>query len=70
VNRYNISLVYKLKSYKNEPWVRKKVTKQSSGRNLSADGASIGTIRGEAGLASFFFILLVLLISIPIFKSI
>jgi hypothetical protein len=36
--------------------------KQSSGGNLSAEGASIGTTGDEAGLASFFFILLAPLI--------
>jgi hypothetical protein len=46
------------------------ITKQSSGRNLSVNGASRGTIGGEADLASFFFVLLVLLILISTCDSI
>jgi hypothetical protein len=44
------------------------VTKEQV-KNLSADGASTGTTGGEAGLASFFFVLLVPLILTPIFDS-
>jgi hypothetical protein len=46
------------------------ITKQSSSRNLNVNGASRGTIGGEADLASFFFVLLVLLILISTCDSI
>jgi hypothetical protein len=46
LNRYNISIKLQTKILQNTPWVRKKITEYSSGRNLSADGASIGTTGG------------------------
>jgi hypothetical protein len=49
------------KLLQNDPWVRKKITIMKQ-PNLSVGAASIGTAGGEAGLASFFFILLVPLI--------
>jgi hypothetical protein len=69
INRYNISLIYKLKSYKMTLGSERKLKSRSRG-NLSMDGASTGATRGEADLASFFFILLVLLILTPTFDSI
>jgi hypothetical protein len=52
VNRYNISLNYKLKSLQNDPWERKKITEQ--GDILSIGVASTGTTRGEACLVFIF----------------
>jgi hypothetical protein len=46
LNRYNISIKLQTKILQNAPWVRKKITEYSSGGNLSADGASIGTTGG------------------------
>jgi cytochrome c-type biogenesis protein CcmH/NrfG len=54
------------KLLQNDPWVRKKITIMQR-QNLSADEASTGAIGGEVGLAFFFFILLVPLISTPTF---
>jgi hypothetical protein len=45
----------------------KRRLQSSSGGNLSVDGASTGVTKGEAGLAFFFFILLIPLILIPTF---
>jgi hypothetical protein len=67
VNKYNISINYKLKSYKMTLWLERRL-QSSSGGNLSVDGASTGSTRGEAVLASF-FILLVTLISTATFGS-
>jgi hypothetical protein len=58
--QYPIKLQAKI--LQNDPWVRKKDYKESSSGNLSANGASTGATRGEACLASFFFVLLVPLI--------
>jgi hypothetical protein len=69
VNKYNISLIYKLKSYKMTIGLERRL-QSCSGRNLSANGASTGATRGEADLASFFFILLIPLILTPTFDSI
>jgi hypothetical protein len=69
VNRYNISLNYKLKSYKMTLGSEGRL-QASSGRNLSVGVASIGTTGGEAGLASFIFVLRVLLILTPTFDLI
>jgi hypothetical protein len=69
VNRYNISLNYKQKSYKMTHGSERKL-QWSSGGNLSADGASTGATKGEVGLASFIFILLVPLTLTPAFNSI
>jgi hypothetical protein len=57
VNRYNISINYKQKSYKMTRGSERRL-QLSSGRNLSVDGASTGTTGGEACLASFIFWLL------------
>jgi hypothetical protein len=43
-SRYNISIIYKLRSLQNDPWVRKKNTEQ--GGNLSVGAASTGTTGG------------------------
>jgi hypothetical protein len=67
VNKYNISINYKLKSYKMILWLERRL-QSTSGRNLSVDGASTGSTGGEAVLASF-FILLVTLISTATFGS-
>jgi hypothetical protein len=68
VNRYNISLNYKLKSYKMTLGSERKITIKHW-QNLSIGTASTGTTGGEACLASFFFVLLVSLISTPTFDS-
>jgi hypothetical protein len=70
VNSYNISIKLQAKILQNDPWVGKNITEQSSGRNLTVGVASIGTIGGEAGIAFFFFVLLVPLILTLIFNSI
>jgi hypothetical protein len=67
VNRYNISLKYMVKSYKVTLGSERRLQSCSDGY-LSIGAASTGTTRGEAGLAPFFFIMLILLI--PAFKSI
>jgi hypothetical protein len=43
-SRYNISIIYKLRSLQNDPWVRKKNTEQ--GGNLSVGAASTDTTGG------------------------
>jgi hypothetical protein len=68
VSRYNISVILQDKILQNDPCVRKKITERC--KNLSVGGASTGTAGGEAGQASFFFILPVPLILTPIFDSI
>jgi hypothetical protein len=68
VNRYNISLNYKLKSYK-MTLGSERILQPCSGRYLSIGAASIGTTGGEASLATFFFVLLVPLILTPTFGS-
>jgi hypothetical protein len=60
VSRYNISINYKLRSLQCDPRGRKKIIEQYG--NLSIGAAFTGTTGGEAGLASFIFILLVPLI--------
>jgi hypothetical protein len=65
VNKYNISMNYKVKSYKMTHGSKRKITKYRG--ILSVGAASIGTTGGEAGLASFFFVLLVPLILTPTF---
>jgi hypothetical protein len=69
VNRYNISINYKLNSYKMALGLERKITIKQRW-NLSADGAFTGATGGEACIASFFFNLLVLLIPTPTFHSI
>jgi hypothetical protein len=60
VNIYNISINYKLKSYKITLGSERRL--QSCGvKNLNADGASTSATEGEACLTSF-FILVILLI--------
>jgi hypothetical protein len=66
INRYNISLNYKVKSYKMTHGPKRKITDKC--RILSVGAASTGITSGEAGLASFIFILLVHLISTPTFS--
>jgi hypothetical protein len=58
VNIFNISLNYKLRSYK-MTLQSERILQSSSGRNPSMDGASTGATRGEAGLAFIFWLLLV-----------
>jgi hypothetical protein len=60
VNIYDILINYKLISLQKDPWVRKKITEQRD--ILCVGAASTGTTGGEAYLAYFFFVLLVLLI--------
>jgi hypothetical protein len=69
VNRYNISFKLQTKILQIDPWVRNKFTIMQWW-NLSADGASTGTTEEEVGFASFFFILLIPLISTATFDSI
>jgi hypothetical protein len=69
VNRYNISIIYKLKYLQNDPWVRKNITIRQQQKSKRRCG-SIGTTGGKAGLASFFSILLIPLILTPTFNSI
>jgi hypothetical protein len=69
VNRYNISFKLQTKILQIEHWVRNKFTIMQWW-NLSADGASTGTTEEEVGFASFFFILLIPLISTATFDSI
>jgi hypothetical protein len=62
VNRYNISLNYKLESLQNDPWVQKKyyrVARKSKRRCVFQ-----GTTGGEADLVFIFWLLLVLLIGL------
>jgi hypothetical protein len=61
VNRYNISINYKQKSYKMTLRSERRLQSSSDG-NLSVGVASIVTIRGEVGLVFIFWLLLVLLI--------
>jgi hypothetical protein len=58
VNRYNISINYELKSYKMTCGSERRLQSSISG-NLSMNGASIGTTRGEADLVFIFWLLLV-----------
>jgi hypothetical protein len=67
VNRYNISINYRVKSYKMTRGSKRKSTELC--RILSICVASTGTTGGEAGLASF-FVLLVPLILTPTFDLI
>jgi hypothetical protein len=60
VNRYNISINYKLRSYKMTCGSERRL--QSSGKNLSVGAAFTGTTRGETGLVFIFCLLLVPLI--------
>jgi hypothetical protein len=69
INRYNILINYKLKSYKMTLGSERRL-QANSGKNLSVGAASTGTTRGEACLASFFLDLLVPLILSPTFDSI
>jgi hypothetical protein len=68
INRYNILLSDKLRSYKITLGSERRL-QLSSSRNHHTDRASTGTTRGEAGMASFLFFLLVPLISTPTFSS-
>jgi hypothetical protein len=68
VNRYNISVNYKLKSYKIIRGSERRL-QASSDENLSIGVASTSTTGGEAALTSFFFILLGPLILTPTFGS-
>jgi hypothetical protein len=61
VNRYNISINYKVKSYKMVRGLERRL-QLSSGRNLSVGAASTGTTEGEACLVFIFELLLVPLI--------
>jgi hypothetical protein len=69
VNRYNILLNYKLISYKITLGLERRL-QSSSDENLSVGAAYTSTTRGEACLASFFFVLPVPLILTPTFDSI
>jgi tetrahydromethanopterin S-methyltransferase subunit F len=62
VNRYNISLNYKLESLQNDPWSKRNITERR--RNLSVGASSTGTTGGEAGLVFIFWLLLVLLVGL------
>jgi hypothetical protein len=68
VNIYNISINYKLKTYK-ITCESERTLQLGSGENLSVDGASTGAIGGEACPTSF-FTLLVPLILTPTFNLI
>jgi hypothetical protein len=65
VNKYNISLNYKLESLQNFPWVQKNITEWQG--NLKVGASSTGTTGGEAGLVFIFWLLLVLLVGLPHF---
>jgi hypothetical protein len=65
VNRYNISINYRVKSYKMTRGSKRKIIKLRI--ILSVGASSTGTTGGEASLASFFFALLVPLILTPTF---
>jgi hypothetical protein len=67
INRYNISLNYKVKSYKMTHGTKRKIIEYHE--ILSVGATSTCTTRGEANLASFFFVLLVPLILTPTFGS-
>jgi hypothetical protein len=53
VNRYNMSINYKLKSYKMTLGSERRLQSCNNG-NLGADGASVGATRGEACLVFVF----------------
>jgi hypothetical protein len=65
VNRYNISLNYKLESLQNDPWAQRNITEWRG--NLSIGASFTGTTGGEAGLVFIFWLLLVLLVGLPRF---
>jgi hypothetical protein len=62
VNIYNISINYKVKSYKMTFGLKIKITELR--KNLSVGVSSTGRTRGEAGLVFIFWLLLVLLIGL------
>jgi hypothetical protein len=62
VNRYNISINYRVKSDKMTHESKRKIIKWR--RNLSVGASSTGTTEGEAGLVFIFWLLLVLLIGL------
>jgi hypothetical protein len=68
VNRYNISINYRVNSYKMTRGSKRKITELHGILSIGVD--STGTTRGEAGLASFIFVLLVPLTLIPTFNLI
>jgi hypothetical protein len=61
VNKYNISINYKLKSYKMTIGSERRL-QSSSHENLSVGATFIGTTGGEADLVFIFWLLLVPLI--------
>jgi tetrahydromethanopterin S-methyltransferase subunit F len=62
MNRYNISINYKVKSYKMTRGSKRKITEWH--RNLSIGASSTGITGGEVGLVFIFWLLLVLLIGL------
>jgi hypothetical protein len=66
LNRYNISLNYRLESLQNDQWVPKINITEWRG-NLSIGASSTGTTGGEVGLVFIFWLLLVLLVLTPTF---
>jgi hypothetical protein len=62
VNRYNISINYRVKSYKMTYGSKRKIIEWHE--NLSIGASSTSTIGGEAGLVFIFWLLLVLLIGL------
>jgi hypothetical protein len=62
VNRYNISINYRVKSYKMTHGSKRKIIEWRG--NLSIGASSTGTIGGEADLVFIFWLLLVLLIGL------
>jgi tetrahydromethanopterin S-methyltransferase subunit F len=62
VNKYNISINYKVKSYKMTCGSKRNITERH--RNLSVVVSSTGTTGGEVGLVFIFWLLLVLLIGL------
>jgi hypothetical protein len=65
VNRYNISINYRIKSYKMTHGSKINITEWR--KNLSIGASSTGTTRGEADLVFIFWLLLVLLVGLPCF---
>jgi hypothetical protein len=65
VNKYNISLNYKLESLQNDLWSKRNITEWL--RNLSIGASFTGTTGGEAGLVFIFWLLLVLLVGLSCF---
>jgi hypothetical protein len=65
VNRYNISINYRVKSYEMTRGSKRKIIEYRG--ILSVGAASTGTTGGEADLVSIFWLLLVLLVELQHF---